>query len=258
MVYLFSAAGRAALYDFVRQSTLYAFDLDGTLAPIVDDPAGIAIQDEVRQSLIQLNDITPVAVITGRSRADALSHLGFSPRFLVGNHGAEGLPGKGTNRQNYTQICEGWKDQLTRVLPDMSAWGISLEEKGETIALHYRQAADPAGARKSILDAIARLTPPPRLVSGIFVKNLMPRCAPHKGEALEVLIRHLQCHRAIFVGDDITDEDVFRLKNPSILSIRVGKDLESAACYFLQGQHEMIRLLREMIGFLKPELKPSA
>lgn len=250
MTYLFSAAGHAALRAFVSPSTLFAFDLDGTLAPIVDDPAGITIPDEIRHALIQLDGMAPVAIITGRSRADALPHLGFTPRHLIGNHGAEGLPGGETTAQEFARQCREWKTQLAGFLPDSSISGISVEEKGLTLSLHYRQASDPAEARKTIRAAIARLKPAPRVVSGIFVKNVAPRDAPHKGAALEALMGHLACGHAIFVGDDVTDEDVFRLRNPAILGIRVGRDRESAAGCYLRGQHEMARLLREVISLL--------
>jgi len=250
MTYLFSHKGVEELCSFVDATTLFAFDLDGTLAPIVDEPAAINIKDEVRQALIQLNNLAPVTIITGRSRSDAMSHLGFTPRFLVGNHGAEGLPGKATSAQDFTAVCQGWKKQLELLLPDMSANGILLETKGQTIALHYRQAPDPVRAQNSIVAAFAGLTPIPRVVSGIFVENIAPQDAPHKGMALESLMVHLKCTRAIFVGDDVTDEDVFNLRNPSILGIRVGKDPESAARYYLQDQHEMVRLLRDIIAML--------
>jgi trehalose 6-phosphate phosphatase len=93
MIYLFSDAGQAALRHFIDASTLFAFDLDGTLAPIVPEPEGILIPKGIWEGLIRLNRMAPVAIITGRGRADARRHLGFKPRFLVGNHGAEGLPG---------------------------------------------------------------------------------------------------------------------------------------------------------------------
>jgi len=258
MTYLFTSKGMAELNTFVEAATLFAFDLDGTLAPIVDDPAGIAIQDEVRQCLIQLNDITSVAVITGRSRADAMTHLGFMPRFLVGNHGAEGLPGEETAGQDFTGLCQEWKSQLESILPDMPARGIMLEAKGESIALHYRQAIDKIKAQVSILAAIACLTPPPRVVSGIYVENIAPQNAPDKGEALEALMAHMGCSRAVFVGDDVTDEDVFRLRNPAILGVRVGKNLKSTAGYYLQGQHEVDLLLREIISLLKRAYKRAS
>jgi trehalose 6-phosphate phosphatase len=251
MTYLFSQSGLAALRAFVDKSMLFAFDLDGTLAPIVSDPSGIAIPEDVRQSLIQLNGLAPVAVITGRSRADALTHLGFTPRFLVGNHGAEGLPGAAATAPEFTHLCQEWKAQLVWMLPDMAALGINLEEKGQTLALHYRKAADQVAAQEEILAAIDRLQPAPRVVSGFFVKNLAPAQAPHKGTALEALMVHLGCRRAIFVGDDVTDEDVFSLQNPAILGIRVASSEDSAARLYLQGQDEMYRLLQEIIGLVK-------
>jgi trehalose 6-phosphate phosphatase len=250
MTYLFTAKGRDALHAFVDPATLYTFDLDGTLAPIVSEPSGIAIPEEVRQCLIQLNRLVPVAVITGRARADALTHLGFTPRFLVGNHGAEGLPGAAATARDFAQICQEWKAQLIWMLPDMDSLGIDLEEKGQTLALHYRRAADQVAAQEELLAAIDRLQPAPRVVSGIFVKNLAPANAPHKGTALETLMKHLECQHAIFVGDDVTDEDVFKLRNPSILGIRIGSSEDSAARFYLRGQHELIRLLQEMIVIL--------
>lgn len=250
MTYLFSPQGRAELAAFVDATTLFAFDLDGTLAPIVPDPAAIAIPDAVRQSLIQLNALAPLAIITGRSRSDALFHLGFTPRYLVGNHGAEGLPGKEARGEDFIRLCQGWKKQLQLLLPAMAGNGILLEEKGETLSLHYRQALDPLNAQALLLGAIAHLIPVPRRVSGKFVENLVPQGAADKGMALETLMGHLLCPRAIFVGDDVTDEDVFRLKNPAVLGIRVGENPESAACYYLKGQGEIAGLLREIITFM--------
>ena len=258
MIYLFRHEGMVELRAFVDATTLFVFDLDGTLAPIVPDPAGIIIPDEVRHCLIQLNDMTPLAIITGRSRADAMSHLGFTPRFLVGNHGAEGLPGYEEAGRDFAALCQEWKRQLALLIMDMSACGISMEDKGRTLALHYRYSPDPVKAREIMLAAFSCLTPPPRVVSGIFVENLTPQDAPHKGDALEALMEHLECGRAIFVGDDVTDEDVFHLRNPAILGIRVGKDQESAAGYYLQGQHETVRLLQEMITLLNNSVTAAA
>lgn len=250
MTYLFSVKGRAELAVFVDATTLFAFDLDGTLAPIVPDPAAILIPDAVRQSLLQLNDLAPLAIITGRARSDALLHLGFTPRYLIGNHGAEGLPDREASEEDFIHLCQGWKKQLQILLPTMASNGILLEEKGETLSLHYRQALDPLIAQALLLGAIAHLTPAPRRISGKFVENLVPQGAADKGMALEMLMEHLACQRAIFVGDDVTDEDVFRRQNPAVLGIRVGENPESSARYYLQGQGEMAPLLHEMIAHL--------
>lgn len=250
MKYLFSAAGRAALHAFVTQATLFAFDLDGTLAPIVDDPADITIPDKVRHALIQLDGMAPVAVITGRSRADALAHLGFTPRFLVGNHGAEGLPGQEGQDWRFLDQVAVWDQQLTELLSPEIRSSILFENKGETLSLHYRHAACPDDVHAALLAAIALLVPAPRRVGGKFVENLIPQGAPHKGDALLCIMKQLECRRAVFVGDDETDEDVFRLADDSIFGIRIGKDNESAAGSYLLSQSEIVPLLDEIITVL--------
>ena len=68
---------------------------------------------------------------------------------------------------------------------------------------------------------------------------------------------HLECGRAIFVGDDVTDEDVFRLRNPAVLGIRVGSAPESVAGYYLHGQYEIVRLLREMVALTSKKVEVS-
>jgi len=248
MIHLLSAAGRAALGDFIDQGTLLAFDLDGTLAPIVVDPAGIMIPEEIRERLICLNRMAPVAIITGRARADAQRHLGFQPRFLVGNHGAEGLPGRERQEEEFYRKCGEWRDQLELLMPKASKYGIVMENKGATLSLHYRRCFDPDAAKSAILRAIRRLQPAPRRVSGKFVENIVPPDAPHKGDALLQIMRQTGCSRAVFIGDDATDEDVFRLADDRILGVRIGCESASLAGYCLSDQEEMLELLNEMVS----------
>jgi len=251
MRYLFGADGRAALQSFISQSTLYAFDLDGTLAPIVDDPAGITIPDGVRHSLAQLDSLAPVAIITGRARNDALTHLGFTPRYLVGNHGAEGLPGSrdGGDLIIHDRVAS-WERQLEELLPPEICSSVLVENKGGSLSLHFRHASCHDDVHAAMLEAIDRLVPPPRRVGGKFVENLVPQNAPHKGDALLCIMKHLECRRAVFVGDDETDEDVFRMADDSIFGIRIGKDCGSAAGMYILSQIEIEQLLDEIVTTL--------
>lgn len=243
MTYLFSAAGLSALREFIDAVTLLAFDLDGTLAPIIADPGKIVIPDDVSSRLLALQQMAPVAVITGRSCADALSHLGFTPAYLAGNHGAEGLPGHEKEESEYISLCSSWKKQLSALLPEGDAAGIVLEDKGTTLTLHYRNSINREQAHAEILNAIARLVPPPRSGSGKLVENIAPQAAPHKGAAVLSIMAHLGCSRALFAGDDETDEDVFRLDDARIMGIRVGMNPDSAAGYYLREQSEIGELL---------------
>lgn len=251
MNYLFSDVGRAELRGAIDGETLFAFDLDGTLAPIVSDPAAIMIPSGIKNGLLRLVRMAPVAVITGRARADALAHLGFPPRFLVGNHGAEGLPGAGATEREFVRLCRGWKAQLQALLPDLDRSGIFMEDKGATLSLHYRNAPDRELAQRKIVEAVSRLDPEPRRISGKFVENVVPGGALHKGEALLRIMEHLGCRRALFVGDDVTDEDVFRLRDDRIIGIRVGMSETSAARHFIHEQSEISLLLDEIMVILE-------
>ncbi|BCS53193.1 trehalose-phosphatase [Geobacter sp. SVR] len=248
MTYLFSPAGRTALREFTAHPALFAFDLDGTLAPLVDDPALIKIPDELRERLIRLNRMVPLAIITGRACADARPHLGFEPAFLVGNHGAEGLPGQEQREKEFRRLGREWRARLERLLPDSRESGIWLEDKGATLSLHYRNAPDREAAREQIVQAVMQLEPLPRRVSGKQVENIVPADAPHKGDALLRLMDHGGYSRALFAGDDLTDEDVFRLRDQRIFGIKVGCGMQSAADYCLEDFCEMTRLFDEVLN----------
>ena len=86
-----STSGLARIREFVGGRSLLAFDIDGTLAPIVARPWDAHIPDELQVRLAALTATRTVAIITGRAIADAKPMLGFSPRYLIGNHGAEGV-----------------------------------------------------------------------------------------------------------------------------------------------------------------------
>ncbi|MEE9913292.1 MAG: trehalose-phosphatase [Deltaproteobacteria bacterium] len=248
--YLFEKNNGDVLEHFIDPRTLFAFDLDGTLAPIVSDPGAIGIPDPVRKEIAVLNERVFVAVITGRSRLDALRHLAFAPSYLIGNHGAEGLPGWESRTQEFVRTVSGWQDQLAAFLPDRERRGLSMENKGASLSIHYRHASDINAARGLILRAVNRLSPQPRRISGICIENLIPHNAPDKGVALTLLMQETGCPKAFFAGDDETDEDVFRLGHENIFTVRVGRKTGSLAQFHLQSQREMVRLLRAINGII--------
>lgn len=235
---------------FIDRTTLFAFDLDGTLAPIGPDPDAIGIPVTIQKEIIALGGIVGVAIITGRSRSDALQRLSVLPRYLIGNHGAEGLPGWESRTQAFIQTVKQWQDQLAELLPSENRKGLFIENKGPTLSIHYRHAADSEAARVMILCAINRLVPQPRRISGIYIENLVPKGAPDKGAALTHLMNQAGCPKGFFVGDDETDEDVFRLTHESIFTVRVGRKTGSCARFYLRNQQEIARLLREISRIL--------
>ena len=246
MTYLFSDDGLAALHDFIDLATLFAFDLDGTLAPIAADPGGIRVPQDIQRALAELKERAAIAIITGRSRMDALHHLGVEPRYLVGNHGAEGLPGWERYEEDFRRLGGEWDRKLHEIIPDMANAGIVVENKGMSVSVHYRGAINRPAARSLVLNAIGHLVPQPRVVGGKYVENLLPEEAPDKGAALLQLMSRAGCAKGFFVGDDQTDEDVFQMDGGKLFTVRVGIGTRSRARYFLRGQREIPVLLRHI------------
>lgn len=244
MKYLLATAGKAALLRFAQPHTLLALDYDGTLASIVDNPKAAHMRACTRRLLTQTAQHYPTVVITGRARNDVRRFLaGIAPVEVIGNHGLEG---PGTMTGKFLQRVAGWRSQLAGRLG--STPGLVLEDKRHSLSIHYRRCKNPSVARTAVLNAAAGLGGA-RLIGGKAVVSLVPEEAPHKGAALLSALTRSGCKRAIYVGDDDTDEDVFALERPDeILSVRVGRRQDSQAAYYLRDQSEIDILLQILLS----------
>lgn len=245
---LFSS-GLVALARYVAPGTLFAFDLDGTLAPIVDDFDAAKVDEHMRAALVRLADLANVAVVTGRSRKDALAILGFEPHLLVGNHGAEWPSGYTSRGWKHVHSSLKWREQLHQKL--FGIQGIEIEFKGESISLHYRKSEDPEQAVALLTAEIEKLDPTPRIIGGKFVINLLPMEAFTKGKALLAAMDIFKANRAIYVGDDVTDEEIFQLNGVDLLGIHIGDGAQTAAPYYLSKQSELLGVLNSIVGILE-------
>ena len=207
--YLFHSEGLVTLARYVAPDTLFAFDLDGTLAPIVTEYSAAQVAGPVRAALERLVNLAKVSVITGRSRRDALAILGVEPHLLIGNHGAEWPVNRDSRNRQFVQWCTAWSEQLHKDLNGIQ--GVEIEFKGESLSLHYRKAIDQERVLSRINNAIGKLSPSPKRIGGKFVVNLVPMEACTKGDALVATLDMFGLKRAIYFGDDVTDEEVFQL-----------------------------------------------
>ncbi|TMG86113.1 MAG: trehalose-phosphatase [Betaproteobacteria bacterium] len=238
---------------FLTPNTLLAFDIDGTLAPIVDRPWDARVPNEVQKGLATLAAHAKVAIITGRAVEDARPMLGFTPQYLVGNHGAEGVPGMENISAQCARVCRAWLDELASGNePWREVDGIVLEDKTYTLSFHYRHARDHRAAQRLLVGRTAGLLPVPTLLDDKSVLNLLPPGSPDKGEALTMLLAQSRSDRALYVGDDASDEAVFRMRSPAVLSVRVEPHEASAANLYLKGQKDVARLVRELVRIVAP------
>ncbi|RJX32060.1 MAG: trehalose-phosphatase [Oxalobacter sp.] len=253
MLSLFSPAGQKRLEKVVNAKMLCVFDFDGTLSPIVAQPEQARLPLTIKKRLIELAGLVPVAIITGRSLDDIRPRLGFEPHYIVGNHGLEGVPGWEARRDAYELLCKEWETALRHALHDKNNFdpGIKVENKRYSLSVHYRLARDQDDAEKKLKMFFDKFVPSARVIAGKCVFSLVPPEAMDKGRALEQLMLLSQSASAIYVGDDVTDEDVFELARDDLMSIRVGFAKDSAAQYFLAHAGEMAQLLDDLIRRLR-------
>jgi trehalose 6-phosphate phosphatase len=249
MKLLFSDEGRKRLDEMIKPGVLCMFDYDGTLVPIVAQPDKAVMSNDILRQLVALSSHAKVGIVTGRSMDDIRARLRFNADFVIGNHGMEGVPGWEKQTEKNEVICQGWARALNAAFekPGTFEPGILLENKRYSLSVHYRLVRDHIETEKRLIELFQTLEPRPRVMGGKYVFNLLPMGAADKGSALAQLMAVTDAPGAIYVGDDITDEDVFRLHRHDILTVRIESYPRSAAEFYLRDRREMSRLLDDLI-----------
>ncbi|MFO0706328.1 MAG: trehalose-phosphatase [Nitrospira sp.] len=248
MIHLISEAGLDALRALTAYPVLYAFDFDGTLAPISSDRERVAVPRSVAEWLKELSKRVPCAIVSGRGIRDLAGRIDGLVPHLIGNHGIESPSTSPVALAWCDGICAGWrrilKDRLTH---DSSTAGIELEDKRYSLTLHYRQEADPIRVRSTLTTLVDQLNPAPRVIVGKQSVNLLPPGKGGKGVAALGLMRHLNQRGLFYVGDDETDEDVFELEEGLVMGVRVGREVRSRARYYVKHPGELEEALRFLV-----------
>jgi trehalose 6-phosphate phosphatase len=214
-------------------------DVDGTLAPIVERPEDALVPDETRAELERLaSRYALVACVSGRTSADAAATVGVETVVYVGTHGLELEP-----------KAERWAAAVHEFAAGV-AW--PPEDKGLTVAFHYRGALDEDAARAE-LEEVAAAARRAGLHArfGRKVLELLPPVEANKGTAIRRLLADRGLRRALYAGDDTTDLDAFRALDGLELPVRIAvasregpPDLCAAADIVVANPAELLMILR--------------
>jgi trehalose 6-phosphate phosphatase len=214
-------------------------DVDGTLAPIVARPELAAVPAETRAEVARLTErYALVACVSGRSGEEAARLVGVEGVVYVGVHGLELAP-----------EAQAWRGALRPFAAEGWPW---LEDKGLTVALHWREADDEEAAVRE-LEAIAEQAQSAGLEArwGRKVLELRPPVEADKGTAVRTLLAERALRRALYAGDDTTDLDAFRGLDGLELGVRVAvaseegpAALREAADVVVSSPAELLELLR--------------
>ncbi len=248
---ILSDNGFNTLEQFINiERCLIALDFDGTLAPIVDLPNDASMTSEVTQELENLIKIRNVLILTGRSIDDTKKRVPHSVPFILGNHGLEGCSHVSAEalKEAY-ELTRKWINILkNEFVPNKH---IIIEDKKYSLSIHFHNAFIEKFTCNQIHTAVKKLLPTATLIDGKRVVNVLPPNFPNKYTALIAFMKDNDFTRAIFVGDDITDNDVFCANDQRILSIKIGKRKELVAHWYLERQEEIENLLKTMTFLCK-------
>jgi trehalose 6-phosphate phosphatase len=246
-------------------------DFDGTLSPIVDDPAQAHIHPEASDVLVDLaTQVQAIAVVTGRPARQALALGGLEDvgnaigdagkeLYLFGQYGNERW--SSTNRRVISprppQGLATFLRELPRILRQADASDAHLEDKGLAVAVHTRRLPDAQGAFERLLPLIREqarahelTVEPGRSVIEVRSPGM------HKGVVVETLVEELEPGAFLFAGDDLGDVEAFeavtelhRRGMPTLL-VCSASDEESAlvthADVVVKGPEGVLDLLRQL------------
>lgn len=192
-------------------------DIDGTLAPIVEQPSNALVPERTRQLLAELaRHYGAVACVTGRRASEARAMVAVGSISYLGSHGTEVLRA-GSTEARVDPALEDWRPRIQEFerqtdTADLRRLRVLVEDKGAIIAYHWRSAPDQEAARAAI-DAVAAKAEAAGLRThwGRKVLEVRPPVRIDKGVGIASFLEGTDVEGAMYVGDDATDLDAFRM-----------------------------------------------
>jgi trehalose-phosphatase len=223
-----------------------------TLTPIVESPDKAIIAEDMHSFIMKLNESMPVAIVTGRSIKNIMDIIKIEKMIYAGNHGAEIWDGSelvmGKQLSDSKKALEQIVNELQGALSKIK--GVIVEDKGITASIHFRMVASQDICKMinifwAISDNYKGLF---TITSGKKVFEIRPKGIWNKGDAVKWIWKNLGEHRIpVYLGDDLTDEDAFKVIKGEGIGISIGKSEE--ADYYLESQDEVKKLLQWIGGF---------
>lgn len=240
-------------------------DYDGTLTPIVARPELALLDESMRQTVSELAELCPVAMISGRDRADVERLVGLPGIVYAGSHGFDITGPGGLSRQHegasrFLPELDWAEQELKNKLDGIN--GSIVDRKLFAIAVHYRLVADEElGKMESAVDEVVKSSSGLRKTHGKKVFELRPAVEWDKGKAVLWLIGELGLDRPdvlpFYIGDDVTDEDAFSALAGRGISILVAEEPQpTAAHYRVRSTDEVGVFLRKLIATLRQKSGP--
>ncbi|OEL36545.1 putative trehalose-phosphate phosphatase 3 [Dichanthelium oligosanthes] len=261
----------AALGGAEGKQIVMFLDYDGTLSPIVEDPDRAVMSEEMRDAVRRVAELFPTAIVSGRCRDKVFNFVKLTELYYAGSHGMD-IEGPANQSNKHVQANGGEAvhyqagSEFLPVIEEMyrtltakmeSITGAMVEHNKYCLSVHFRCVQEEEwNAVEEEVRSVLKDYPNLKLTHGRKVLEIRPSIKWDKGKALEFLLKSLgYAGRSdvfpIYVGDDRTDEDAFKVlrgmgQGIGILVSKFPK--ETAASYSLRDPAEVMEFLRKMVN----------
>ncbi|MCS3796910.1 bifunctional alpha,alpha-trehalose-phosphate synthase (UDP-forming)/trehalose-phosphatase [Niastella sp. OAS944] len=240
------------LHYQMAKSRCLLLDYDGTLVPYAKLPKDATPNEELRALLTGLtaDPKNNVVIISGREARTLETWLGDLPLMLVAEHGASFKP-KNDQWQQTVSIPDQWKNEIRPIMQLFVTHcvGSFIEEKTNTLAWHYRNTHPDLGFTRSreLINNLSQLLQNTMLqvVDGNKVVEVR-MSGFDKGIMALKIVNDLQPDFVLCMGDDTTDEDMFKALGERAYSIKVSNG-PTAAQYTVFSQIKVLQLLKKLM-----------
>lgn len=250
------SAGVNLLGKFAGHRLSVFLDYDGTLTPIMPHPEEAVLSETMRATILALSKVALVAVVSGRNKNNIQDLVGLPNIFYVGNHGfdIEGPLGTDIHYEiglDSIRMMEKCFRQLQTELMEIP--GVQFEPKKLTVTIHYRHVEEKnIPLVFELIKNCVQKYPELKISAGKKVLEIRPNIDWDKGRAVLWLAEKLGLNQPhdllIYLGDDLTDEDAFRILPPHGIGILVGNHADlTYADYHLQDPDQVKQFLDKLI-----------
>ena len=238
------------------KKVVFFLDYDGTLTPIVDRPDLAVLSQEMREVITKLSKKYTTAIVSGRMREDVENLVGIKGLFYAGSHGFDIVGPNFTLVQPEAKELIPLVDKVTKYFYEQlgNVPGLLVEEKKFSVAVHYRLVDEKKHfeqIKKCVTEKVKSL-PQLRLMHGKKVFEILPSIDWDKGKAVRWIMKAFNLDWdevvAVYIGDDTTDEDAFRMVATRGVGVLVASKLKSSsATYQLNSPEDAKDFFKRMI-----------
>jgi len=244
----------------INAKRLFIFlDYDGTCTPIVSTPQQAVLPASMRKTIRELTDHYKIGIVSGRSIEDVRSRVDIDNIYYAGSHGFEVVDPLGKSivnkdakrvRRILDQVYRKLKERL-RNIP-----GALVEHVKFSISAHYRLVSSHHFPFvKRAVDDVLKQYKSLRKTTGKKVFEIRPKSNWDKGKAVNLILRLLGFDKkrgmVIYIGDDVTDEDAFRITRQKGIGIRVASEHKPTLAHYVVKNPSEVKEVLEFLIDLK-------